>query len=238
MRIEILGIPIAKARHRTFVRGGRTMQYDPQNIDKERVRSLFSQWVLLAFNHKNNGKFQKPSNFDQEDTFFVNLCFHLPFSRSLNVGQKNRILWGFKEPDDKPDIDNLIKFYLDCANGILFPDDRMVTVIHAEKVYSTTPKTVIEIMPRKKLNLQSDAESILEVISPTELCDLIDRFDELLTFCSMFQNSVTQTLKTTDPEAYQEKLTAIASLLSYLADNYSPLLSKIHRKWPKFHEKK
>lgn len=45
----------------------------------------------------------------------------------------------------RPDIDNLIKFLLDCANGILFKDDAQVASITAQKVYSTVPRTELSI---------------------------------------------------------------------------------------------
>ncbi len=34
-----------------------------------------------------------------------------------------------------PDIDNVIKYYLDCSNGILFKDDALVATVNARKLY-------------------------------------------------------------------------------------------------------
>ena len=43
----------------------------------------------------------------------------------------------------KPDLDNLIKFVKDCANGILWHDDSQVVTIEAAKLYSEEPETRI-----------------------------------------------------------------------------------------------
>ncbi len=43
----------------------------------------------------------------------------------------------------KPDLDNLIKFVKDCANGVLWHDDSQVNNIQASKLYSVSPSTVI-----------------------------------------------------------------------------------------------
>lgn len=45
----------------------------------------------------------------------------------------------------RPDIDNLVKFYMDVANGILYEDDKQVVRLEATKVYSTEPFTKIYI---------------------------------------------------------------------------------------------
>lgn len=43
----------------------------------------------------------------------------------------------------RPDIDNLVKFYMDCLNGILYEDDKQVVSLVATKVYNTEPCTKI-----------------------------------------------------------------------------------------------
>ena len=46
-----------------------------------------------------------------------------------------------------PDLDNLIKFVLDVAQGIILADDKLVTTINAKKLYDTIPKTVFTLRP-------------------------------------------------------------------------------------------
>ena len=44
-----------------------------------------------------------------------------------------------------PDLSNLIKYYEDVANGILFTDDRLISSISAIKLYDKDPRTEITI---------------------------------------------------------------------------------------------
>lgn len=45
----------------------------------------------------------------------------------------------------RPDIDNMVKFYLDCMNELVYADDRQVVELSARKVYSFKKFTVIKI---------------------------------------------------------------------------------------------
>lgn len=45
----------------------------------------------------------------------------------------------------RPDIDNYIKFVMDCLNGIIYKDDSQVVHVEATKIYSTDPQTIIII---------------------------------------------------------------------------------------------
>ena len=44
----------------------------------------------------------------------------------------------------RPDIDNLIKFYLDCMTGLYWKDDADIYDVHATKVYSDTGMVEVE----------------------------------------------------------------------------------------------
>ena len=44
-----------------------------------------------------------------------------------------------------PDTDNLIKFYGDALNGILWTDDRIIASVLGEKYYSVETATIIEV---------------------------------------------------------------------------------------------
>ena len=45
----------------------------------------------------------------------------------------------------KPDIDNLIKFYMDAANTVLWQDDNCVCKVTASKVWGDSPGTVMHV---------------------------------------------------------------------------------------------
>ncbi len=46
----------------------------------------------------------------------------------------------------KPDLDNLVKYILDCANGILYHDDALICSMSAIKQYDVTPHTKFTLM--------------------------------------------------------------------------------------------
>ncbi len=45
----------------------------------------------------------------------------------------------------RPDLDNIIKFYLDALEGVCYDKDENVCVIQAKKIYSYKPRVEIEI---------------------------------------------------------------------------------------------
>lgn len=49
-----------------------------------------------------------------------------------------------------PDTDNCIKFYLDCANNILFKDDACVAIINAQKIYGPEAQVVMFVKEIKE----------------------------------------------------------------------------------------
>jgi Holliday junction resolvase RusA-like endonuclease len=60
---------------------------------------------------------------------------------SFFLKHKVKSCWHF----NRPDLDNLIKFYMDCANGVLYEDDKQVVKIIATKVYAQSPHTEIYV---------------------------------------------------------------------------------------------
>jgi len=52
-----------------------------------------------------------------------------------------------KPKTTKPDIDNMAKYYLDVMNDLVYDDDRFVTELWCEKLYSVKPKVEIYITP-------------------------------------------------------------------------------------------
>lgn len=63
----------------------------------------------------------------------VSLLFY--FDMPTRLSARNKVGTLGKPVVKRPDTDNLIKFYLDCANDIIFTDDSIVTQIYAEKLY-------------------------------------------------------------------------------------------------------
>lgn len=122
MKIIIEGEPIPQKRHRHA--GKRT--YDPSAPDKKKVEKVIS--------------LNKPSSYSQ-----ISVHFHFFCKMPKSWSKKKVLKMEGKVRPKLPDIDNYIKFYLDCMNGIIFPDDNIVVEVYAIKVYSQKPCTVITI---------------------------------------------------------------------------------------------
>lgn len=119
------GPPVSQARPRFG--GGRA--WNPQKQIK-----LSTQFILQNQHHQ-HPLFSGPLK--------VELAFHLPPAASMPQRQKDKM---YQTPHVfKPDLDNMIKFVLDVANGILYNDDCTVASLIATKYYSHEPKTIITI---------------------------------------------------------------------------------------------
>jgi Holliday junction resolvase RusA-like endonuclease len=61
----------------------------------------------------------------------------VPIPQSYPKKRFKACLEGLERPCKKPDIDNIIKAYLDAMNGIVYDDDTQVVSLHSTKVYGT-----------------------------------------------------------------------------------------------------
>lgn len=122
--ITIPGQPIAKKRPRFARRGKFVTTYNSQQTEE-------GKFICLMQN-----QFYGPP-IPAGVPIFLNICFSVQIPKSL---PKKKVVIG---PVRKPDIDNMIKFVMDCANGILWHDDAQVVHIAATKVYNENPSTKI-----------------------------------------------------------------------------------------------
>lgn len=120
--IVILGKPLSKARPRFRRNGGSIVTYNSQSKEEK-----FVGWKLKEAYGK-----EKPLSGPVDLT--VLFVFERPKSNkddNFHVGV--------------PDIDNLLKFICDAANGILWEDDRQIARAHTTKIYGDTARTIITI---------------------------------------------------------------------------------------------
>jgi Holliday junction resolvase RusA-like endonuclease len=124
----IPGRPIPLARPRITRNGA----YDIQKIEKEAVA------LQLKIQHGSAPKWTGPIHMD------IHFCMH-------NAGSKKQQLKKeFLNHAKRPDLSNLIKFIEDAAQGILWDDDCIISVITARKLYTKAegnPFTVFYITP-------------------------------------------------------------------------------------------
>ena len=117
---HIPGYPIPLARPRLSKNG----VWDCQRHVKTDIG------FYLNFLHKNKPLFTGP--------------LHITLEFFLKIPKKKKdSLWH----TSRPDLDNMIKFYLDVAIGILYEDDRQISKITASKMYDENPRTLLTIHP-------------------------------------------------------------------------------------------
>lgn len=126
--ITVPGAPIAKKRPRFFRRGNFVGAFNPQETEEGRWLWSATQGLGAAFSVLT-------------DPIELSFTFFMPIPSSISAKKRLELKHHIK----KPDIDNCLKFCLDCLNGVLFHDDRQVYKVEAVKLYSDTPRTEIEV---------------------------------------------------------------------------------------------
>lgn len=134
MKIEIIGKPISQSRMRIRRFKNFSSVYDPNAKDKKSIRKTLEEY-------------RGDIIYDYPQVSFV---FDLPIPASCSRKEYEEMKNGNVKHTKKPDIDNLIKLYLDCMTDIIIDADQKVELGPSVKVYSTEPKTTIYIFDRSK----------------------------------------------------------------------------------------
>lgn len=195
-KISLYGPPIQKTRPRVVVRGGKPLLFSDQTAQQEAVRLEMHRQRQKAF-----------------EVCFVDMRFYMPMKPGGD-------LWSVHS--STPDVDNLVKFYLDAGNAILWQDDKGVAGIYAIKLFDRTPKTVLTISEVSMQQRSSVSDSILEVFSPSELQEVADDIRELsLSLQSLYRLD--------DGDGVSIRLDHTAGVISKFSDAYSERLSLISK---------
>lgn len=190
--IEIPGMPIALKRPR-FSSGS---VYDSQTRDKKVVRILMQS--------------RRPTIVSCFCTVKITFCF----------GSREPLqLWNFDRPT-RSDLDNLIKFYLDCGNGILWKDDRQITKLECVKKYSKKSCTRIEITPI--YTMKKSHEKVFSIMSPEDVTEFKNDF---LSICSEW--NIDDLIKSSETEEYGS-LASTADGLMALSRKWADKIKKIN----------
>lgn len=126
LSLSIPGNPIAKKRPRFARRGKFVTTYNAQESEEGKFMCIMSSQI----GHHEPIPAGTP--------IYLHIDFGMSFPTSMSA--KKRL---YATHTKKPDLDNLIKFVKDCANGILWHDDSQVDTIRARKFYAETPHTRI-----------------------------------------------------------------------------------------------
>ena len=135
MRIVISGKPIAQARPRFYRRGNHVGTYSSQETESGR-------WIVLA-NAQVKGAVT-------EVAIHLDMVFVLPRPKGhYGTGRNSGKLKSSAPPHPKgrSDLDNYVKFVMDCVTGMgcVWKDDSQVVSMTAVKRYGGRPRTEIEI---------------------------------------------------------------------------------------------
>jgi Holliday junction resolvase RusA-like endonuclease len=128
--LELYGEPIPLARPRLFKRRGVSTVFDSQAKLKEGC------------------KWQLKSQYRGEPVttpLFIEIDYFLPIPKSTSAIRRKQMLNGMIFHDRRPDIDNLVKFTLDCLNGLVIGDDSQVVELRSRKLYAEKPTTLIRL---------------------------------------------------------------------------------------------
>lgn len=118
--------PVAKARPRVTMVGGRARAYTPKkSADYERQ-------IAQSWPHER-----------QSAPVRLDIVFGMPIPASWSKKQQGAAASGLLLPAKKPDIDNLLKAVMDAMNGVAYDDDNQVVELSGKKVYSVEPYVAI-----------------------------------------------------------------------------------------------
>jgi len=131
IKLTIPGAPIAKKRPRFFRRGKYVGTYNAQETEEGK----FMQLLMAQLNG------HQP--IAAGAAVFLDCAFFMPVPKTMrkkDFGQLPHV--------KKPDLDNLVKFVKDCANGILWADDAQVVYVTGLKAYAWLDSPRTEILVR------------------------------------------------------------------------------------------
>ncbi len=223
MIFTLHGDPISKMRHRSCLRHGKIHSYDLQASDKTTTSWKLHCQLKDAMESCDEELSIDATLLKFSEAFSVEFEFYMQPPASLSTPQRNRLLW-MRFPIVKPDIDNLVKFYLDAANDILWPDDKKIIELKATKIYSEVPQTTIKVIGQNLMAENEKVQGILGVFSP-------HRYHEMLRDIQLLAE-----MESVPNRSQQRKAADAAYVLSRFADSYSEDLKKINKKYPGYWE--
>lgn len=135
MQFEVLGKPQGKQRAKVSTFGGFARAYTPEETVSYENR------IILSFKQALNGGetpfWDKPLE--------ISITAHHAIPKSFSKKKHAQALTGKVRPQTKPDIDNVVKVVCDALNSVAYRDDTQVIRVVAEKIYSDTPKLVVNL---------------------------------------------------------------------------------------------
>lgn len=132
--IKMKGRPRAKQRHRTGRNRRGILVHYKETEEKVAEIKVAALWIM-----SHGPKYLCPVSVS------INAAFAIP--KAWSKKKKKRALGGEVLYTRRPDIDNIVKFYLDALNGYAYKDDSCVAIIDAGKFYAPEAYVEIKIEP-------------------------------------------------------------------------------------------
>lgn len=152
MIITIPGTPTPQARMRL----SRWGVFDPCAFCKKNIREFLTK------------NFKSPL----VENPHISFIFQMPIPVSTSKKVIAEMSRGTIRHRKKPDIDNLVKLYLDCLDGIVFEQDQTATLGMCIKLYHPEPKTIIHISQKDRSLQPFDILEILDAFHDVSECGI------------------------------------------------------------------
>lgn len=130
-----------------MIRNGIIIQYDKQQKEKDNVKSFLKK-TINEIQDGGDEYFELQQDLEQilqADYLSVEIIFYLKIPKTLSKNKQEMMVENEIRHNKRPDLDNLLKFYLDVGNGVLWSDDKKIVQIISEKKYAKIPFTFISI---------------------------------------------------------------------------------------------
>jgi Holliday junction resolvase RusA-like endonuclease len=132
------GTPIGKGRPKFARRGNFVSAYTPTKTRD--YESLIAEAARKAMG----------SSEPLETPVAAYIYIVVPVPQSYSKKRREDCLNGLERPCKRPDIDNIVKAFLDSMNGIVYKDDTQVVNLHSTKCYGTVG--LVEVMIKEDIN--------------------------------------------------------------------------------------
>lgn len=139
--IEGKPVPYARARHTRFGgKNGKGRFYNPKEKEMNQYNKEFMKQIPENVS-------QRIKELDEKSIYYVELyCdFYVPIQKADSIERSALKEAGIIKPTLRNgDSDNYVKFVQDALHNVLYDDDKVVTVIRSNKLYSLKPRTEIK----------------------------------------------------------------------------------------------
>lgn len=158
----------------------------------------------------------------------VGMYFHIPPSPKCAPIASNQAHWASAGHRIKPDLSNLVKFYEDAGNGILWHDDSQISSLTTKKILAINPITIITI---EQIHMPHRATALMSHLNPEKLRQLAIYCDE---FLRLYDQTKIHFGDNYPSVANNPNFVKMAEVLAEIGLEFSKPLAKIHKEIEKY----